>query len=353
MAKNSIASLELTALVNELQFLIGGKISQIYHQEKKELLFQLLKILPGKYLCLSKAKNTVLKPSSFCMQLRKYLGNASINDIYQKDSQRIVVFELEKKEKYYLILELFSKGNLVLTNTKYNTIGTLEHQRWKDRVVKVKETYQFPATNVNWKKISEKKIKEIIENSEKKNLATTLATELGLGGLYAEEICHLNEIDKKKLPTETTGKEVKLISQTIKQFLKQVENPTGHIYEKQITPFKLVNETETKTTKTYSEAIDTLNPFETISPYEKRIHVLTKMVENQEQAIIKQEQQIDLNTQKGEKIYEKYQPLQKLLDFIKNSRQENKEWKKITTELKKIKKIKNVNLKSKKLTIDL
>ena len=362
--KKSITSLELTALVNELQFLKGGKVSQIYHQEKKELLFQLhargqgkklLKIVSGKYLCLSEKKSTPLKPSSFCMQLRKYLSNASINDIYQKDSQRIVVFELEKKEKYYLILELFSKGNLILTDQKYNIIGNLEHQRWKDRIIKVKEIYQFPVSEINWKKISEKKVIEILRNSVKKNLAIALATEIGLGGLYAEEICHRNEIDKNKLPPEITGKEVKQIAQTLKEFLQLVENPSGYLYEEQISPFPL-SDPELKVikeTKTYSEAIDTLNPFQIISPYEKRIRALTKMNQDQKEAILKQERRIELNKKKGEIIYEKYQPLQKLLDFVSSARKKGQEWKDIETELKKVKKIKKVDLKNKKIIVDL
>ena len=40
MNKKSVASIELAALVNELQFLVKGKVSQIYHQDKKEVLLQ-------------------------------------------------------------------------------------------------------------------------------------------------------------------------------------------------------------------------------------------------------------------------------------------------------------------------
>ena len=112
MPKKAISSLELAALVNELQFLVQGKISQIYHQEKKEMLLQLhargrgkelLKIISGKWLCLTGMKLVPLRPSGFCMQLRKYINNAVIKDIYQKDAERIVVFELEKEKRYSLI----------------------------------------------------------------------------------------------------------------------------------------------------------------------------------------------------------------------------------------------------------
>mgnify|MGYP001620164216 CR=1 FL=1 len=102
MPKKSISSLELAALVNELQFLANGKISQIYHPESNVLLLQLhasgrgkqlLKIISGKWLCLTQQKESALKPSSFCMQLRKYIDNAIIKKLYQKDSERAVILE--------------------------------------------------------------------------------------------------------------------------------------------------------------------------------------------------------------------------------------------------------------------
>src|SRR3990167_6689491 len=109
MPKKNISSFELTALINELQVLVKGKIPHLYHQEGQELFLQfhipnkgkhLLKIIPGKWLCLTNFKEAAIRPSGFCMLLRKYLDNAFVKSISQKDSERIIVFELENKEKY-------------------------------------------------------------------------------------------------------------------------------------------------------------------------------------------------------------------------------------------------------------
>ena len=64
------------------------------------------------------------------------------------------------------------------------------------------------------------------------------------------------------------------------------------------------------------------------------------------------EDKIKLNTEKGEKVYENYAQLQQLLDIVKKMRK-SKEWQEIKTELKKESKIKGIDLKSKKITIDL
>ena len=362
MPKNSISSLELAAIVNELQFLIRGKLSQIYHQEKKELMFQLqaqgqgkqlLKVIPGKYLCLTKKKDAPLKPSSFCMQLRKYLGNASINNVYQHHADRVLVFDVEKKEKFKLIIELYSKGNLILIDEKSRIIAALHRQRFRDREVKVGETYKFPKSGFSWEEINDKNLFLTLQKSEKKNVATALAIEFGLGGLYSEEACKLSSVDKGKLPTEITKEEAKEIVKAIKQFLKQIEIPQGYIYEGQITPFPLLEQKEVKKVSSYSAALDTINPFKTISPYKQRINTIERMIASQEKAIGKQEKAIDLNTQKGELVYENYASLQKLIDFVNSSRKEEKEWKEIETELKRVKKIKKIDLKNKKIIVDL
>jgi len=359
--KKSIASIELSAIINELQFLVRGKISQIFHQEKKELLLQLhavgkgkqfLRIIPGKFLNLTEKKDAPLRPTGFCMQLRKYINNSIIRAVYQKDAERIVVFELEKERKYYFIMELFSKGNIILTDEKYQIISVLEWQIWKDRTVKPKEKYLFPTSDINWKQLNEKKLKEILSKSEKKSLAVCLATEIGLGGLYSEEICKRSNLDKKSLPNEVSDKEIKLIIKTIKEFLKLIEKPVGYIYEENITPFTLIDQKEEKKVKTYNEAINTLNPFIRISPYEQKIKSIEKIIANQEGAIKKLQGKIELNKQKGELIYEKYQPIQKMLDIVSELKK-TKEWKDISKELKKEKKIKSVNLKQKKVLVEL
>ena len=286
------------------------------------------------------------------MQLRKYINNAVIKDIYQKDAERIVVFELEKEKRYSLIVELFSKGNVILTDEMSTIITSLERQIWKDRVVKPGEKYVFPKSEVNWKKITEKELATILKKSEKKNLAVSLATEVGLGGLYAEEVCRKNEIDKNKIPQDITEKEAKEIINTSKEFLKWIKEPQGYIYEDEVTPFPLMDQKEMVKTKTYNEAINTLKPNERISPYETKINSLNKIITTQEEAIQQLQENIELNTKKGELVYEKYSPLQKLLDIVAEMRK-SKEWSEIAKELKKEKKITSIDLKSKTIMVEL
>ncbi len=361
MPKKSISSLELAALVNELQFLVNGKVSNIYHPEKNMLLLQLhapgrgkqlLKIISGKWLCLTAQKENALRPSGFCMQLRKYIDNAIIKSFHQQGSERVVVFEIEKLEKYFLIIELFSKGNIILTDAKNVIITALESQEWKDRTVKAKEKYVFPPLDINWKELTAKKLQEILKKSEKRNLATSLATEVGLGGLYAEEACKQAEVDLTKVPTEVTAKETEMLVKSLKNFLIAITTPKGYLYEEEITPFPLLEKKILKETETYNEAIDTLKLSEKLSPYQNKIKTLQRTIAEQEEAIKNQEEKIVSAAQKGERMYEKYTALQKLREIVEELKK-NKNWTEIAKELKKEKKISKINLEKKLITIDL
>jgi predicted ribosome quality control (RQC) complex YloA/Tae2 family protein len=369
MPKKSVSSFELAAIVNELQFLAHSKISQLYHNDT-ELLLQLhvpnqgnyfLKILSGKWLCLAKAKNAYEKVTGFCQQLRKYLDGAIILSIQQKDSERIAIIELDtvsfennvkKKVFLYLIIELFSKGNIILADKDFNIIAALESAQFRDRIIKPKEKYLFPARSLDYKTASVEEMYKIVSTSTKKNISSCLATEIGLGGTYAEELCLLTKIDKDTLPQDVSKKEVEQLHKALSKILKLLESPKGYIYDDDVTPIPLTNKTIVKETPTYNEALDALNPFIIKSPYAKKINSLQSIISNQEESIKNIDKSIELNKSKGDKIYEHYADIKKLLEAVHELRK-TKDWKDVGEELKKVKKIVNVDLKNKKITLDL
>lgn len=352
--------MELAAIIHELQSLVKGKIDQIYQPSDEELLLQLhvpgkgkqlLKIIPGKWLCLTSKKETTLKPSNFSLQLRKYLDNAFIKSISQKDSERIVIIELERKEPYSLIIELFSKGNIVLINQKQEIIAVLTPQTWKDRTLRVGEKYLFPPASVNWKILTAIELHSILKKSEKRNSVTALATEIGVGGLYAEELCGWSSIDKNKLPKEITDGEIKSIIATIPKFLKLLEEPAGYLSEDEVTPFPLQTKESFKKFSSYNEAIDSLIPFFKASPYEKKIKALQHTLVQQEESIQNLDQHAVEEIRKGESIYEHYSFIQELLEQVKEIRRDN-DWQAVAQELQKEKRIKKVDLKHKTVLVE-
>ena len=360
MPKKSISSLELAALTQELQRVVPAKISQIYQQDQ-ELWFQLhilglgkelLRIIMGKWVCLTAKKDAPLHPSSFCMQLRKYLDGAFVKEIRQHDSERIMILEVEGKEDYHLIIELFSKGNLILADKNWKIITALQQQTWKDRTIKPGEKYLFPPAAKNWKTMSEKELGDILQKSEKRNLVTSLATEIGLGGRYAEELCLRAAVNKDKIPTALEKGEVENLHNQLKELLKLVEHPHGCSYPDDITPFPLLGKKPLKITATYSGALDTLHPFQKTSPYQQKINSLLRTIADQEESILGLQEKIITNKEKGELMYQKYAPLQKLLEIVQEMKK-SKNWQEMGKELAREKKIRKIDLKNKKIILDL
>ncbi|MEK6845412.1 MAG: NFACT family protein [Nanoarchaeota archaeon] len=271
--------------------------------------------------------------------------------------ERSVVEEIKKgevsksREKMYLIIEFFSKGNIILADKEMIIIAALEAQEWKDRKIKPREKYMFPPASVNYTHLSKEQLGEILEKSGKRNLVTSLATDLGIGGLYAEELCKISEVDKNKLPKEVDVKEVAAIYRALQELLKKTEVILGCVYAEEVTPFTLTGQEPLKTFLTYSEALDTLNPFQKVSPYEQKIKVIDRIIAEQGESVHHLEEQITENQLKGEWIYEHYPQVERLLNAVKEMRQ-TKEWKEVGEELKKIKKVASVDLKSKKVVVE-
>jgi len=136
--KKGLASLEVHYLVQELQWLVGGRIHKIYAPSRKALVLQLHIPTKGnqqlaideKSFYLTHHKTPAKEPSDFCMYLRKKLNNARLTKLDQVGFERILAFDFHTQEgTLQLICELFSKGNIILTKNK-KILTAAEYQKW-------------------------------------------------------------------------------------------------------------------------------------------------------------------------------------------------------------------------------
>ena len=153
--KSELSGIDIHFLVDEFQSLLSGKMDQIYQRDKDEFIFQvhvpnvgkkILRIIPGSLIYIASEKSQMpMRPPAFCIYLRKYLKGSRIRAIKQLSFERIIEFDLETKDqKYKLIVELFSKGNIVVCDEDYNIFSAMETQIWSDRSIKAKEIYKYP-----------------------------------------------------------------------------------------------------------------------------------------------------------------------------------------------------------------
>ncbi|MBT4445772.1 hypothetical protein HOA92_01550 [archaeon] len=363
--KKTLSSVDLIALVSEFQILTRAKLQQLYHPSKTEFCLhfhipgkgkQYMRIIAGKMINFADEKRSSINPSGLAMLLRKHISGAIVEKVWQKDSERIVVFDLAVRDKkFHLVVELFSKGNLVLCDNDWKILALQSWQLRQSGAVKMKQEFKFPDSRVDWKNISESEFSDLIGKSEKKNLATAIATDMGVGGLFAEEICIRSGIDSKKQVTEVVVDEIKKLYASLIGLIKELSEAKGFVYEKEISPVKisvprvgkLVEEKES-----LSLALDTVNPLVKISPYDKKIAKVVNIIKKQEEAIGNIDDAIEANSRKGDLVYEKYADISKLQEVVKTM-SKTKDWDEIKKELESLKKVISVDLKKKTVVLDL
>ncbi len=367
--KTQLTSLEIHYLVKELEELIEGKIDKIYQPSKEEILLQfhlpnkgrkILKIPVGKVPYLTEEKEEQQEPPSFCMQMRKHIGNARLRKIEQKESERIIEFEFEKKEGIKkLYVELFSKGNVILTDDKNIIIMALQRQEFRDRSVKPKEEYKYPRKELNFFELKEDDLFTLIRNSKKDSIVTCLAVDLGLGGTYAEEACLISGISKYNMPEEFGEAEAKSLLDAIVSLTKQELDPQI-VKDGQkvvdIVPFRMkVYETlENQPSSSFNEALNKhLNQGskEAKSPYERQIQKIKDIIERQRTHIKGMEESEENQRKLAEIIYENYGTINEVITEV-NKASKKYSWEEIKEKLTGHKIVKEIDAKEKKVVLE-
>ncbi len=202
--KTSITSFDLRVLVAEWQGLLGGHVDKVYQRED-ELMFRIN--VPGRgkvelyskaarWLCLHEVEDKPESPPSFAQTLRRLLDNARVTAVEQRGLDRIAVFRVERgPERFDIVFEVFSKGNLVLVR-EGTIIAAMFPQKFKDRAVQVGEPYVYPAAGVDPLELDRNGLEQALKGA-KGQVVRVLATALSLGGTYAEEVCLRAAVDKE------------------------------------------------------------------------------------------------------------------------------------------------------------
>ncbi len=340
--QRQLSSFDIYVIVTELQNYIQNNIDKIYQLTRNELLIRIkniktrqkesIYIRNGELLCITQKEFEIpQKPSLFAMTLRKYLINGRIKEISQYEFDRIIKFKISKKEgDYTLVIEFFSDGNIILVDPNGKIILPLIKQRWAHRSIKGKEPYEPPPSQINPFELTKNKFFELIKKS-KTDIVRTLAVNLNLSGLIAEEICTRAKIDKttkiEKLDKETISKTYHALINFLEIFKIKKFDPVFVKKDSKIVdvlPFKFESyrnfsfEKIDRFTRSLEKFIDIKK--EKISKESKITKLLEKLNRQrlqQKKAIEKLTIQIEVKKLEGDLIYLNYQNCEKLLNEIK------------------------------------
>ena len=342
--KSELSSLDIYFLKKELRKKLGGGvIKKVYQYPENQFLFEVytgetqwLYFDRNKIFLTSTKKEAPIEPPSFCMFLRKHLQGQKIREIKQNKFDRILEI---LTDGYVLIIELFSDGNVILCDSLYNIIMPLHLQRWKDREVRPKLKYKYPPSGLDPFALDFDELRNSMLKSEKP-AGAFLATYLGLGGEYSEEMCSIDEIDKKKIARELSIEEILKISKTLEK-LKQA-NTEAYLYEDTVSPFKLKSKKGIEQ-KTFSEALDSFFSKREITK-QKDVQEKKQKEEEGRQERIKESQKksIEKFSHKREeskdtanKIYTNYYLVENIIRGIRAAIDSGKAWDEIKSQTQK------------------
>ncbi len=327
--KKELSSVDVRVLVSELKSILGDySVDKAYQVGGREFVFKLygggtaeLVVAPN-FMCVTKYKRHAPKsPSSFSMQLRKHLRGKRIMDIRQHGFDRIVELIFENCT---LVIELFSKGNIILCEPGGKILGLLDWQKWKDRTLGVGKTYEYPPTAEDPYSVDFEMFKSLVLGSER-GCAAALATKLSLGGYYAEKICEDASINPKK---EVDDEDVVILWTAFENFRKRVDGKAdASASEDNVVPFG----GDWEKYSSFNEAVDEYFSTRQIATDEETVksgvdskrQKFEQILEKQKAAFEEAKIIVDVEKAAGDSIYQSMHQIEEVVSYIRAERKKN------------------------------
>lgn len=310
-------------------------------------------------------------PPSFPMVLRKHLKGANIVSIKQHNFDRVVEIKIKKEKTYTLVIELFSKGNIILLDEAGNIVIPLKRKQWSDRDISSKKEYKYPPKRgINPLELQKKDLIQLFNDSNT-DLIRTLARS-GLGGVYSEEIVLRSGIDKKTISSNLGDEEINKIYETILDIfnplknhkinpnivirndnisdsskdLNKINKPKEDVLPLNLQLYEDNNEYKREYFDTFNEAADEFfskrikDEIKGVQEdiWDKKVGKYEKRLKIQNETLNGFKNTIKVSKQKGDLLYANYSQIENLLNVIQNARSKEYPWKQIAKTLKDAKK---------------
>ncbi|MGP3703155.1 MAG: ribosome rescue protein RqcH [Candidatus Bathyarchaeota archaeon] len=386
--RKQLTSFDVSVLCSELRNeLKGYYIENVYHPEHLSILLRFNKpASPEKYLLVEAGRRIHLtsyrikkpsKPSTFCSSLRKYLVNGMIKDVEQPNFERMVILHVVKGvNKFKLVFELFSKGNIVLVDGEEKILHALTYRKMKDRSIIPHENFKLPpSSSLNPEKLHADELFKHLTNS-KGEVIRILTRLLGVGGVYVEEILKLAGI-QKNLDCSMLGiEDFQRIHKALMTLLEKRNNlhpcivySNGEPIDFLPFPLSIYDGYEFKFYSTFNEVLDEYFTGLTFKEQKvrkkevflSRLNEQKRILEEQVEKLKKVENEAENCKKIGERIFAFLNELQILLNWIIKAKNDLKDWVKVSEEILCRKSLgekpfiyfKSLNVKDKVLEVDV
>ncbi|KAL4721150.1 hypothetical protein ACJJTC_018207, partial [Scirpophaga incertulas] len=198
--KNRFNTYDIICMVTELQRLIGMRVNQVYDIDNRTYVIRLQRSEEKCVLLLESGnrfhttqfewpKNVA--PSGFTMKLRKHLKNKRLEKLTQLGIDRIVDLQFGSGEAaYHVILELYDRGNIVLTDYEWTILNVLRPHVEGDKIrFAVKEKYPLDRAKTSYDAPPPDALKEILlKGKPGDNLKKILNPNLEFGSAIIDHV---------------------------------------------------------------------------------------------------------------------------------------------------------------------
>jgi predicted ribosome quality control (RQC) complex YloA/Tae2 family protein len=351
--KRELTSVDIAAVVGELQGYVGAKFDKFYQYGDDTVRMKLRDYDAGRADLFAEVGETKRlhfvddppdapqRPPNLPMLMRKRLSGGSLVSVEQHGFDRVVRLLGERgDETYTIIVELFGDGNLVFIDSEGIVLRSLRTVRLKTRTVAGGEPYEYPPERVDPSALSYEEFADEMEESGS-DLVRTLASVLGFGGTYAEELCARAGVEKELSIEEATEADYRAVYDEVRALFDSLESGNLEpqlVYDDgapvDVTPLPLVHheDKETEGYETFNEALDAY--FDAVDEYEEKqdddgdeaVEKQRRIVEQQERAIEEREEEEKRLREKAEVLYENYGAVDELLDAVGGARANGASW---------------------------
>lgn len=362
--KRELTSIDLAALVGELNEYKGAKVDKAYlygddflrlklrdfEQGRVELLIEVGEVKRAHIAVPEHVPDAPGRPPDFAKMLRNRLSGADFVGVTQYEFDRILSFEFEREDgNTTIIAELFGQGNVAARNETRHVIDSLDTVRLKSRTVAPGSRYEFPDTRVNPLELDEERFTMLMEESDA-DLVRTLATQLNLGGLYAEEVCTRAGVEKETPVEEASEEQFSQLYDALSRLASEVKEKRfdPRIYREDDDSAELVDVTplaieehadfESDSYESFNEALDAYffeldttedEETDTSPEFDEEIERQQRIIDQQEGAIDGFEEQAEEERERAELVYANYGLVDEILTTIRNALSEGRGWNEI------------------------
>jgi predicted ribosome quality control (RQC) complex YloA/Tae2 family protein len=360
--KRELTSVDLAALVTELgryegatvekAYLYGDDLLRLkfgdYDHGRVELLVEVGDVKRAHVADPEGVPDAPERPPQFAMMLRNRIAGAELVGVEQFEFDRILRFEFERSDgRTVVVAELFGDGNVAVLDAGDEVVDCLRTVRLKSRTVVPGSTYEFPASRLNPLDVSEEEFARRMDDSDT-DVVRTLATQLNLGGLYAEELCSRAGVEKTVDIDDADEATYRALYDALSglaadlragRFDPRVYVDDGAVVD--VAPFALSEREalDAESFDSFNAAVDSYfgrlrreDEAEATAPddqrpdFEAEIEKQERIVEQQRNAIDEFEVQAEREREKAESLYANYDLVDEVLSTVRAAREEGVPW---------------------------